>query len=462
MRRWYAIPVCILLSAAVLPGCGGEDPTSPDPVPAAGCESPDALVAAFCRALADQDVARIDGLLAPDFVLDFGYSVSWPGVQLLARDIFLQALTHFGTTDPQQQPCAVSECHVFSSPEYPDGVWEEQGEYSDLPGSWYRGFITYMEVQAAHCFSYRINGRMGYYARACTSGTDETTRITYTLARMWDRTEGYYYPTSFSEMLIDYLPEGLPHAVLAEGQFHGHTRTTFTLDPSRSSCDGAGLHELPYRFRADEGEWSDWSAASSWEFRFSEPGDHVVTLEVRNTVGWTASAGAHIEVVAAFPETYEELLESFAYTMNEGDLELLQDLLLPEFRFAFMPEDVAAYALETDYLDCDSFLAAMANICAGVPSPLGAPAIENLEFDWAWYDDPQPESEQRLRLRAYRPDTFYLKVYGSAWFLAEVETRTCEDGETRDVWTLQAIVDDTKPLGWDGNISWGGLLATYR
>jgi len=64
---------------------------------------------------------------------------------------------------------------------------------------------------------------------------------------------------------------------------------------------------------------------------------------------------------------------------------------------------------------------------------------------------------------ARRLDAEALNVAGRVSFVAGPKSVDLPGGESREVWRFEELTDETSTVGFgSGNISWGGMLATYR
>jgi len=190
--------------------------------------------------------------------------------------------------------------------------------------------------------------------------------------------------------------------------------------------------------------------------------DLVVILEVRNKVGWTARAEANFEIFAQYPANLEQLLESFAYSHEARDVGLLVSCLDPDFTFNLLPQDIQDYELPSDQFDYGTYLGATISLLRetfGVGRP---PLVLNIDF---WWRDPSAELEGVVSTNIYarRLDAEALNVAGRVSFVAGPKSVDLPGGESREVWRFEELTDETSTVGFgSGNISWGGMLATYR
>jgi len=194
--------------------------------------------------------------------------------------------------------------------------WHPAQEYSGFPGTQEKRYSVSIDILVPDCRSFEIYGSLFFYAIWQSSPVGGKSEPGYKLKGICDMTwsRGRTVESdSFCELIAEYLPAGLPRAKLAEEGGNGLTTAEFTIDASGSTCGGFGLHAEPFRWLiSSQPDWTDWSAAPSLDVTFTEPGRHVVTLEVRNTVGWTSQDEAEYEIFAAEPGSFEELLETFA------------------------------------------------------------------------------------------------------------------------------------------------------
>jgi hypothetical protein len=279
----------------------------------------------------------------------------------------------------------------------------------------------------------------------------------------WENKSAAAVSDAFSEVISAYLFEGLPHAILTEDDFHGMDQMSFTLEAGDSWCGGDGLPDQPIRWSVDGAEFlPDWTAAQQGIFQFQEPGKHVVILEVRNTVGWTSKATATFEIFASQPANLGQLLDTFAYAHITRDVGLLYQCLAPELKFNLLPQDILDHALPSDHFDLGSFLSVTSSLFSESFEVGRPPILLNIGF---WFGEPNVGSEMTVltHISAMRFDAETLYVGGQISFVAGSTPIVLSDGKSADVWRFIEITDNTEPGGFgSGNISWGGLLATYK
>jgi len=403
-------------------------------------------------------------VLASGFLFHAGRNFEVLGTPQLDRDRFELALSRmFGSTEPPEHCPLDSVAISFWS----NDEWGAAPDAANFPNTLSKQYSVTMEFVPSSCESFKVRGSLIFYVKYSAENSSMSKGEDYEIVGIadytWANKSAATESDAFSEVIAAYLFEGLPHAKLLENEMRGTDQVTFVMDATDSWCDGEGLHDLPFRWNIDGADlWSDWTQTIQSSFEFEEPGEHVVILEVRNKVGWTARAEANFEIFAQYPANLEQLLESFAYSHEARDVGLLVSCLDPDFTFNLLPQDIQDYELPSDQFDYGTYLGATISLLRetfGVGRP---PLVLNIDF---WWRDPSAELEGVVSTNIYarRLDAEALNVAGRVSFVAGPKSVDLPGGESREVWRFEELTDETSTVGFgSGNISWGGMLATYR
>lgn len=127
-------------------------------------------------------------------------------------------------------------------------------------------------------------------------------------------------PYDWYGIVVDYYPivgpfiNYHPMAAFSYSPSEGDTSTVFTFDASPSHDDEDFSEALQVRWDWDgDGSWdTDWSGNMTAEHSFTDPGSHIVRLEVRDSFGATNTTELQVEIVETIPEFSDALFPAFA------------------------------------------------------------------------------------------------------------------------------------------------------
>ncbi len=459
----------LILAGLLLWGCD-DDPSSPPggtPQPS----GPDAAVAAFATALAELDTTALDDLLTADFQFFTGFHAEEAGTDSLSRAQLMIAFANMRLATLEGASCRILEARADMSTSHD---WSDEGDGIGPPDSRFCTFGVDIFFDREGCDDYPVVGGLRFYVRDEASGRvmggPSQYRICGLLDRSWDKA-GKVWSEPFFGLIEMYLPAGLPHAALACDREHGTDATVFQFNAGNSMCSGLGLAQAPYRWRfGEDGTWSDWSAAPLFDHVFTETGEPVVTLEVRNTVDWISRAEVSLEVFAEWPFTQDELLASFAYWHHERDYIALLRLLSHDFRFDLMEYDVQTHDLPADHFNLAEFLGATSNVFEATRVPYNDAG--SVDFQWeiakarsGGKSEPEDPPPMHFTVPVFilvaldNADDIYvqddIEVFGS------LRDTVLADGTSHDYWIFERLTDVSIHAPYT-DMSWGGLLATYR
>lgn len=449
-------------------GCDDDPATPPETDDQPGTFSE--TVEAFAMHLAQPDTTALDGLLSPDFKFYTGLNAEVAGTDSLSRDQIMLAFAnmHLGTLE--NSPCRITR---FQADMWSSGDWTDQGDGTGPDGCWRCSYSVDIVVERFGCESVHVRGQLRFYVHeiAPDGGSQDSPRylIRGIQDRTWDKS-AHVASDAFVVLIDMYLPAGLPRAHVACDRVWGTDATVFRFDASSSACSGLGLAPEPYRWRAgDDSVWSDWSSDPVHETTFPDTGPITLTLEARNTVGWTSRTGLVLEVVAEWPSTPDELLASFAYHQSERDIGGLSRLVGHHFRFDLMEYDVDHHGLPDDHFDYFDFMSATVNVFSATQVPFESSG--SIGFLWsigkagvAGRSEPEDPVPFRFTVPVLIQVAFdnaddiwvndNIEVYGS------LRDTVLIDGTEHGYWIFDRMTDVSFDSPYS-DMSWGGLLATF-
>jgi len=444
-------------------GCD-DDPVGPDDTTTLPA-SADAAVEAFFTALADGDSTVLEAVLAPGFVFDSRRHATSIGVEALNRAQTMRALSNLCIRDDETLPCPIDG--IIAEHSLPDS-WELI-EYEETHVPTYRaGINIQIDVLRTNCYLDPVYGRFTVLIEEhATGGQNDETH--FLISGITDHTYGKssaIASMSFSELLSIYLPVGLPHPRLSADADAGTTDAAFALDAGATTCGGLGLPVEPFRWLVDGVPSTGWTDESLLDITFTEPGDHVVDLEVRNTLGWSWTISQQIHVVASWPRNSAELLATFAYAHESQDVMLFSRCLAPSVSFSRYSDrapgepksEVRGFA---DLLDCavDMFSDVVReeyvqSIMFSWVGPQITPAPDSPKLR---SDDPTQQVEE-MSLVLVRPNTDHLSAGGPVFFTTlELESPAAGHPVT----VFGTISEFTGSSAFDPSTTWSNILDEY-
>jgi len=129
--------------------------------------------------------------------------------------------------------------------------------------------------------------------------------------------------------------------------------------------------------------------------------------------------------------------------------------------------------LPDDHFDLVAFLGCVVNLFSDGTSPGDPPIVLELSFYWdpflGFHSDNGrdagcmflEEEAHGVSIHVWRLEADPLYVCGPVDVTANPLQLGGKGGGAREVWRFDRITDRSGPV-WYGDISWGGLLATYR
>jgi hypothetical protein len=254
-------------------------------------------------------------------------------------------------------------------------------------------------------------------------------------------------------VMLPYYTNQAPTAILNYTQDSGSPANTFVFDAGESFDPDSGLHAAAYRWRFDsQGEFTVWSADPTRLHSFATPGEKTVQLQVRDRWGLISLAEEQLNVGAVFPDTEDQLLANFLWSLSNLDLNVYTSTLHAEYRFKFQGFDVERFELPSQFLDRQQELEVAANIFAPA-SEITAIQIDQFDPLEAWVDTPShpdfPGTRRgifQVEILVTRSESTDLRIWGLQEFFLASRDSTLPGGQVRPYFEMIGQIDQSNAL----------------
>jgi hypothetical protein len=327
----------LALSAVwLLAGCEADDPVSPtlptdDPLPTTADEVVEDFKLAWdrsdstalARALADEftltlDAAYVARVGLPNDLMSGGETLRAASWIFSGQSVFYDGSPLPGVTDISFVTLhRLEEWAAVAARTLPE-------DPVDDPTMVKARHTAELLVQRQGGFDLTIAGEMALYA----TWRDSAGSDFYELARLEDFTEPAGQATeakAFGELLVEYLVNQAPAAIIAVADTAQSVGETFALNAADSFDHDGPLHDQPYRWHLDpDGWWSAWTADPDTTVTYDHSGTKSVSLEVRDRWGVTDQAHQTLTVEAAplpFPDSADHMVTNFVNSYAGREIE---------------------------------------------------------------------------------------------------------------------------------------------
>lgn len=460
------IPLCALIT-----GCSEEEEiTGPTPGPPGSFPgTPEQVMVNFQDAFSSQDLTALQDVIHPDFRFHLTRTdvdrFPLPTDHLNAYEERVAAENMFSgeiVIHPGGAISAAISAIHFDVFQPLASAWNVSPADSLFPGSLRRLYSVDLSIERPGNTTLRIQGQQEFFVASRDSILDDGTTLAFhelvgqrdlsDLSSALTTTTG-----SWGMAMLTYYTNQAPTAVLAFTQDSESLGNTFVFDASDSFDPDSGLHLAAYRWRFDPaGEFTVWSPEPTRLHSFATPGTKTVQLQVRDRWGLIAAAGETVNVGAVFPDSEDQLIANFLWSLGNLDHTHYADVFHVDYRFKFQSFDVERFELPSAFLDREQELEVAVNTFA--PSS-GINAIHVEKFDRLenWVDatsHPDFPGTRRgifeVELLVERPGSTDLSITGLQEFFLARRDSTLPGGQVRPYFAMIGQVDQSnaQKRGW--------------
>jgi len=458
---WACLLIILLLGCSEdkpLAPAGADESPAEDPPTYEPLSNSDEAVDALLVAFAESDSNRFGHVLADDFLILTGRNAGVLGTEELDHETVMQALDRFC----RGEPGPYGEPHESLTLELePRNDWEASEDDPRFDGCLLRDFDVRATITGPQ-YGWGL-GEISVYTKGHeTEGGEIEWQVVAIDDRMRpgsDKIES----NCLADFIRAYLIGGIPKAVMVLDRMSATTEDGFILEAGESDGGTADLHAEPYRWRNDDGTWEDWQADSALELIIDDPGEHRLTLAVRNEFGTVSIRTQSVNVVAAYPASWDELRDTFEYAHQAMDATILfRCLSVDEFEFVLTEDDVADFEWPRASLGgIEYFLTMMAVFSRDINDD--TPLVEQLYLGISVSEEGPAEPEIaviagiNLSLRRWEADDLYAS--GPVGMVVGPREWESPQGPIT-TWQILRIIDQSGQGSWSGQ-SWGSVLLEY-
>jgi len=469
MKHTDTYLVCLFFLAmislcALICGCSDEEEiTGPTPGPPGSFPgTPEQVMVNFQDAFSSRDLAALLDIIHPDFRFHLTQAdvdrFPLPTDHLNAYEERVAAENMFSgeiVIHPGGAISAAISAIHFDVFQPLASAWNVSPADSLFPGSLRRLYNIDLSIERPGNTTLRIRGQQEFYVTSRDSTLDDGTTGTFhqlvgqrdfsDLSASLTTTAG-----SWGMAMLTYYTNQAPTAVLAFTQDSESPTNTFVFDASDSFDPDSGLHLAAYRWRFDPaGEFTVWSPEPTRLHSFATPGSKTVQLQVRDRWGLIADTEETVNVGAVFPDSEDQLIANFLWSLGNLDLVHYADVLHVDYRFKFQSFDVDRFALPSAFLDRQQELQVAANTFA-TASGIAAIHVERFDRLENWVDAPvHPDFPGTRRgifaveLLVERPGSTDLSITGLQEFFLASRDSTLPGGQVRPYFEMMGQIDQS-------------------
>ena len=395
----------ILGSLFLIAGCSDNDPLTPVHLPEDGylAVSPDSLMALWQTALTTMDSTMYRDIYEPDFRFHFSASDTSE----------FQLLTEYMTRDETVQ----TGWNMFSGQDVTNwkgtvvpGVvriyfpvmtqetsWAIAGEGSAYPGARHARFAIQMYVERSYGITtiFAVGSYDFYAVPRDTIIEDGTISEYFRLLGMVAVNPGEKTGviSTWGGVHMTYMTNEAPDAVLEVTDIGGSPLPVFQCDASGSSDADSGLHTESYSWRfKSEGVWTgwtEWTEEPTISHAPSVPGDHTISVQVRDRWGLTNASEYDVIVIPVlslpFPGSRDQLMANFQTIYETRDFDEYRTIMHPDFLTILQENTTEEFPDVGTTLDVNEELRIHERMFSGedVTDPQGdlVPGVLNISFD---------------------------------------------------------------------------------
>ena len=476
----------LLLVLLLVAGCSEETITEPVPGPPGSFPgTADQLMVNFQDAYATMNYDAYQGLIHPDYRFLFT-DTDINGTTPLPTD-HMVSLEELGAHENMFSgevvfhpdgtiASAVSDISVDLF-EPVDEEWGASDQGSAFPGTQRRRYQVRILIARPGNATMLIEGQQEFFV---TSGdsvqSDGSSRAYFQLAGQRDLidtqqsmekdVEKVEDGTSWGMAKLPYYSNHAPVAVMSYQPVAGEVDPVFRFDATDSFDPDSGLHAQPYRWRfGTRGDFTPWSSEPTIVHGFEEPGEKTIQLQVRDRWNRLAMTQELINVTTVFPDTEDQLMANFLWSLGNLNLAAYTPVLHADFLFRFQNFDVERFNLPSQYLNRAEELQVAANTFA-TASGISEIVIQMFEPLEGWVDSVNPlfpDSRRRIyeiHLQVIRPGDTTFVIGGLQEFFVAGRDSTVPGGEMRTYFELKGQLDWSNAKASEG-VSWGAFKVLF-
>ena len=468
------------LCSVVMPGCGGEDGTSPgdaDHYPV----SPFELVAIYRSALQNMDYTAYASLVDANFKF-----IPMP------EDAYLFPVSHLNQAEELQSAAnifsgqAITGCGGILRPGISSitvNVWEPLTDWfpidasdPDFPSPLARGYGYQLSLARRSDSTLIVEGMQILYVKedaGSSKGQPHYSLVGQREGSIYDKGS---IDATLGQVKVAYLTSLPPDPVCTASVVGGYLGRRFEFD----ACSSSDPEGRPCLFRwlfEPSGSWTSWAQACQVEHTFSTYGQRQVRVEVSDPWGYASQGSLLVDVEYVnslpFPDTPDKVIENLRSAYERMDIDVYRPILHPTFRFMFQQFDIDNLILPSDHFTREEDLESTTNLFSGNPVN-GVPGVSQITWPilsgtGVWEDSTNPDfpdSRRRLynlEMNITRPGATTIIVRGQQEFYV-ASRDSVHNGVPTQFWQMLGQIDltDTSPKQSNQSTSWGEVKCLYR